>query len=184
MPLTHTNISSTVVTNVAHCKFFFISFCNIRRLSSNLNSVHQRLQSSNSHALFLTETKIKPLYPNDNSFMSTHLKCPGYEGLSSFFSNGGVCAFIHSAVQSSRLPQFDLINTGFQLIWMKISLPFTSKFIFTLYRSPNSTNIELLFDHISKSIDAITLQLSALKSPSLVISLSTFQTDLPHIQGI
>ena len=41
---------------------------------------------------------------------------------------------------------------------MKISLPHTSKFICTLYRSPNSTNHELLFDHLSKTIDTITLQ--------------------------
>ena len=61
-------------------------------------------------------------------------------------------------MQSSRLPQFDLVNPGFQLIWMKISLPSTSKFICTLYRSLNSTNRELLFDHLSKTIDSITLQ--------------------------
>ena len=44
------------------------------------------------------------------------------------------------------------------LIWMKISLPHTSKCICTLYRSPNSTNHELLFDQPSKTIDTITLQ--------------------------
>ena len=41
---------------------------------------------------------------------------------------------------------------------MKISLPHSLKFICTLYRSPNSTNHELLFDHLSKTIDTITLQ--------------------------
>ena len=41
---------------------------------------------------------------------------------------------------------------------MKISLPHTSKFICTLCRLPNSTNHELLFDHLSKTIDTITLQ--------------------------
>ena len=118
MPLTHANISSTAVTNVAHSKLFSISFCNIRGLSSNLNSVHQHLQSSNPHALFLTETKIRRLEPNDNFILSPHLKCPGCELFSSFLANGGVCAFIRSDVQSSRLPQFDLANPGFQLIWM------------------------------------------------------------------
>ena len=83
---------------------------------------------------------------------------PGYELFSSFFPNGGVCTFIHSDVQSSRLPQFDFVNPGFQLIWMKLSLPNTSKFICTLYHSPNSTSRELLFDHLSKTIDIITLQ--------------------------
>ena len=113
MPLTHTNISSTAVTNVAHSKLSSISFCNIRGLFSNLNSVHQHLQSSSPHALFLTETKIRPLDPNDTSILSPHLKCPGYELFPSFFPNGGICAFIRSDVQSSRLPQFDLANPGF-----------------------------------------------------------------------
>ena len=158
MPLTHTDISSTAVTNVAHSKLFSISFCNIRGLSSNLNSVHQYLQSSNPHALFLTKTKIKPLDPNDNFFLWPHLNNPGYELFSSFFPNDGVCAYVRSDVQSSRLHQFDLVNPGFQLIWMKISLPHTSKFICTLYRSPNSPNHELLFDRLSKTIDTITLQ--------------------------
>ena len=136
MPLTHTDISSTAATNVAHSKLCSISFpfCNIRGLSSNLNSVHQYLQSSNPHALFFTETKIKPLDPKDNSILCPHLKCPGYELFSSFFPNGGVCAYVRSVVQSTRLPQLDLVNPGFQLIWMKISLPHTSKFICTLYR--------------------------------------------------
>ena len=116
MPLTHTNISSIAVTNVAHSELFSISFCNVCRLSSNLNSVHQHLQSVNPHALFLTEANIKPLNPNDNSILFPHLKCPGYELFSSFFPNGGVCAFIRSDVQSSHLPQFDLVNPGFQLI--------------------------------------------------------------------
>jgi len=158
MPLTHTDISSIAVINVAHSKLFSISFCNIRTLSSNLNSAHQYLQSSNPHALFLTETKIKPLDPNDNSILCPHLKYPGYELFSSFSPNVGACASVRSDVQCSRLPQFDLVNPSFQLIWMKISLPHTSKFICTLYRSPNSTNYELLFDHLSKTIDTITLQ--------------------------
>ena len=132
MPLIHTDISSTAVTNMAHSKLFSIPFCNMRGLSSNLNSVHQNL--------------------------CPHLKCSGYELFSSFFSNGGVCAYVRSDVQSSRLPQFDLVNPGVQLIWMKISLPHTSKFICTLYRSPNSTNHELLFDHLFKTIGTITLQ--------------------------
>ena len=158
MPLTRADICSTAVTNVAHSELFSISFCNICGLSSNLNFVHEDLQSSKPHALFLTETKIKPLDPNDNSILRPQLKCPGYEIFSSFFPNGGACAYFHSDVQSSHLPQFDLTNTGFQLIWMKVSLPHTSKFICTLYRSPKSTNHELLFDHLSKTIDTITLQ--------------------------
>ena len=41
---------------------------------------------------------------------------------------------------------------------MKIFLPNTSKFTCTLCRLPNSINHEFLFDHLSKTIDTITLQ--------------------------
>ena len=93
-----------------------------------------------------------------------------------FFPNVGVCAFIRSDKQSSHLPQFDLLIPGFQLIWMKISFPNTSKFICTLYRSPNSTNQEVLFDHLFKSIETITLH-----SPrSEVIILGDFNVHNPH----
>ena len=149
--------TSTAATNVAP-QPFSISFCNIRGLSYNINPVHHHLQSINPYALFLTEAKIKPLDPSNSTVLSPHLKCPGYELFSSFFPNGGVCAFIRSDVQTSHLKQFDLSNPGFQLFWLKISLPHATKYICTLYRSPNSNNHELLFDHLSKSIETITLQ--------------------------
>ena len=158
VPLNHSDIDSTVATNVAHSKHFSISFCNIRGLSSNTNSVHQHLQSSNPHALCLTETKLKPLDPNDNSILSPDLKCHGYKLFSSFFPSDGVCRFIRSDVQTFRVTQFDLSSSGFQLIWLKLSFPGTSKFICTLYRSPNSNDHSLLFNHQSKSIDTIILQ--------------------------
>ena len=88
---------------------------------------------------------------------STHLKCQGYELFSSFFPIGA-CTFVRSDVQTLHLKQFDLSNPGFQLFWLKISLPHATKYICTLYRSPNSNNHELLFDHLSKSIETITLQ--------------------------
>ena len=61
-------------------------------------------------------------------------------------------------MQTLHLKQFHLSNPGFQLFWLKISLPHATKYICTLYRSPNSNNHELLFDHLSKSIETITLQ--------------------------
>ena len=70
----------------------------------------------------------------------------------------GVCAFNRSDVQTLHLKQFDLSNPGLQLFWLKISLPNAIQYICTLYRSPNSNNHELLFDHLSKSIETITLQ--------------------------
>ena len=72
--------------------------------------------------------------------------------------NLGDPANLNSQTSTICLPQFYLANPGFQLIWMKVSLPNTLKFICTLYRSPNSTNHECLFDHLSKTIDTSTLQ--------------------------
>ena len=153
----NTNNISTAATNVAP-KLFSNSFCNIRGLSSNINPVHHHLQSINPYALFLTETKIKPLHPNYSTILSPRLKCPGYELFSSFFPNGEVFVFIRSDMQTLHLKQFDLSNPGFQLFWLTVSLPHTTKYICTLYHSPNSKNHELLFDHLSKSIETITLQ--------------------------
>ena len=115
MSLNHTDIDSTASRNMAHSTF--------EDCPPNLNSVHQYLQSSNPHALFLTETKLRLLDPNDTSVLFPHLKCPGFELFSSFFPNGGVCTFICPDVQTFQLTQFDLSNSGFQLIWLKISPP-------------------------------------------------------------
>ena len=122
------------------------------------NPVHHHLQSTNPYALFLTETKIKPLDPSNSTVLLPRLKCPGYELFSSFFPNGGVCAFTRSDVQTLHLKQIHLSNPGFPLFWLKISLPHATKYICTLYRSPNSNNHQLLFDHLSKAIETITLQ--------------------------
>ena len=63
-------------------------------------------------------------------------------------------------MQTLHLKQCNLSNPGFQLSGLKTSLPHATKYICTLYRSPNSNNHELLFDHLPKSIEAITLQSS------------------------
>ena len=60
-------------------------------------------------------------------------------------------------MQTLHLKQFNLSYPGFQLFWLKISRPHATEYICTLYRSPNSNNHELLFDHLSKSIETIAL---------------------------
>ena len=104
------------------------------------------------------KTKNEPLDPSNSTVLSPHLKWAGYEQFSSFFPNCGVCASIRSDVQTLHHQQFDLSIPGFQLFWLKIYLPRATKYTCTLYRSPNSNNHELLFDHLSKSIETITLQ--------------------------
>ena len=61
-------------------------------------------------------------------------------------------------MQTLHLKQFDLSNPGFHLFWLKISPPHATKYICTLYRSPNSYNHDVLFNHLSNSIETITLQ--------------------------
>ena len=170
--------NSTAATNVAP-EPFYISFCNIRGLSSNIKPVHHHLQSINPYALFLTETKIKPLDPSNSTVLSHHLKCPGYELFSSFFNNGGVCAFIRSDVQTLHLKQFDLSNPGFQLFWLKIPLPHATKYICTLYRSPYSTIMNFSSTTFLNQSKPSLYNLHALNSLFLVISTSTTLTGSP-----
>ena len=83
-------------TDVANSKRFSISFGNTRGLFSNLNSVHQHLQSSNPHSLFVTEITPRTHDSNVNSILSPLLKFLGYELFSSSFPNGGV--FVHLSI--------------------------------------------------------------------------------------
>ena len=167
--------NSTAATNVAP-KPFSIPFCNIRGLSSNINSVHHHLQSINPYALFLTETKIKPLAPSNSTFPSPHLKCPGYELFSSFFPNGGVCAFIRSDVQTLHLKQFDLSNPGFQLFWLKFPflMPQSTFSLYTALLTQTITNFSST-TFLNQSKPSL-YNLHALKSLLLLISTSTTPT--------
>ena len=176
--MSKTEKRSTAATNVAS-QLFSISFCNIRGLSSNINPVHHHLPSINSCALFLTEAKIKPLNPNDITILYPHLKCPGYELFSSFFPNGGVCAFICSNVQTLHLKQFDLSNPGLQLFWLKVSLPRATKYICTLYHSPNSETMNFFATTFPNQLKPSLFSLHALKSLFLVISTYTTPTGSP-----
>ena len=140
MTKNNTNNNSTAATNVAP-KLFSFSFCNMCGLSSNINSVHHHLQYINPYALFLTEKK------SNLSIQVTAL-------LSLLISNAQIMSyflfFTRSDVQTLHLKQFHHSNPGFQLIWLKFSLPHTIKYICTLYSSPNSNNHGLLFDYLSK----------------------------------
>ena len=151
MSLNYTDLDTSAATNVAHSKFLCISFCNVHVSFSNLNSVHHHLQFTYSH-----ETKLKPLDPNVVSILSPHLKCPGFRLFSSFVPNGGLCAFFRSDVQTSHLTQFNLLNAGFQLIWLKTKILPVPIFLnsFALYCAPNSKSHELLYDYLPKSIGA------------------------------
>ena len=181
MPLIHSDISSTAVTNASHSKLFSISFCDIRGLSCNLNSVHQHLQSSSPHVLLLTKTKIKPLDPNDNSILCPHLKCPEYEFSSSLFQNGDVCAVICSDVQSSHLSQIGLVNTVFNSSGLKFPYLTLQNSLapYTAYLTQLIMNFYLTI--YLRQLTQLLFNLHALKSPSLVMSMCAIRTGFPNL---
>ena len=181
MPLTHTDVSSTAVTNVAHSKPFYISFCNIRGLSCYLNSVRQHLQSSKRHAVFLTETKIKPLDSNANSILWSHVKCLGYELFSSFFPNGGVCAY--SAMMYKVLVYLNLISlilvlnsSGQNFLYLALQNSFAP---YTAHLAQLTMKFYLII--YLRQLTNILLNFQALKSPSMLILMSAIQTSLPTL---
>ena len=145
---------------------------------------HQSSTSSSPihkpYALILTETKIKPLDPSNSTVLSPHLKCPGYELFSSFFPNGGVCAFIRSDVQTLHLKQFDLSNPGFQLFWLKKFSFLKPQSTFALYTALlTQTIMNFSSTTFLNQLKPLLYNLHALKSLFLVISTSTTPTGSP-----
>ena len=180
--MSKTEKSSTAATTLAP-KLFSISFynicclsSNICSLSSNINQVHHHLQPIYPYALFLVKTKIKPLDPNDRTFLAPCLKCSGYELFTSFSANGGVCAFISSDVQTLHLKQSDLSNPSFKIIGLEISLSHTTKYIFTLL---TQTTMNFFLTSFLNQSKPSLYNLQALKSLFLVISTSTNPTGSP-----
>ena len=124
-----------------------ISFINICGLNKNLNSVHHYLQSCKPLILFLTETQIS------HKTSTKHLQCPGYELISSFRLHGGVCAYVRSTLACTRLPALEKGKPD--ILWLKLALKSTTKFICCIYRSPSDNSFNELFDSISSQIDEL-----------------------------
>ena len=123
------------------------SFCNVRGLATNLDSVHHFLQVSKPDILFLTETQISP------SHATNHLACPGFELHQNFRLKGGVCAYVRSSISASREQQLE--SPDFDLIWLKLRMTSHLAFICVLYRSPNDNSCAEMFEHLSSQVDHI-----------------------------
>ena len=78
-----------------------------------------------------------------------------------------------------HLKQFDLSNTAFQLLWLKVSLPRATKYICTLYHSPNSETMNFFATTFPNQLKPSLFSLHALKSLFLVISTYTTLTGSP-----
>ena len=141
---------SEVTLNRNTHKEFSTVFCNIRGINKNLNAVHHHLLSNKPHILSLTETQIRD--PDD----ITYLRCPGYNLHHAFRPKAGVCTYVRADLPVSRQTRYEQSNSDFQLLWLKISIPHSTKFICTIYRSPNSSGHQDLFDHLTASIEHIT----------------------------
>ena len=134
-----------------------IDFCNIRGLSSNLDSVHSHLQISKPDLLFLTETQISQKFDINN------LKFPSYDIITNLKFKGGVVCFYKNSVPLSHL--FDCSTQHYQFSFFKISLPHHKKYICSVYRSPNTPGDSDFFSVLSNQI----LQLNPQPNDEIVL---------------
>jgi hypothetical protein len=95
---------------------FKVEFANIRGLHSNLNAVHQHLETARPAMLFLTETQIQR--PADTSY----LQYPGYVLEKAFLAKARACLFLRSDVCCRRLRRFE--EPSFSVLWVHVSRPY------------------------------------------------------------
>lgn len=108
---------------------------------------------------------------------------PDYELLASLFPNVGAWAFILFDLQTLYLKYSALSSSGFQLIWSKVSLPHTSKYIFIIIHSPNSNTMDFYSIIFPNQLKLSLFNLHALKLlSSSVISMSTTKTGSSFLQ--
>ncbi|KAL7640504.1 UNVERIFIED_CONTAM: hypothetical protein RMT77_008779 [Armadillidium vulgare] len=126
---------------------FFINFCNIRGLFTNFPFVEHHLSSSRPHLLFLTETQVSECSDSGPYSVSSYCLYP------QFSAKGGCCAYVRNDVLCSRVSNLD--SSEFSTLWLKLSCNSTTKFICSLYLSPNSTDYPKFFDYLNSKIEHI-----------------------------
>src|ERR1700755_743886 len=126
---------------------FFINFCNTRSLHSNLHFVEHHLSSKRPHLLFLTETQM--FDRSDNKPYSVFYYCLYLQ----FSAKGGCCAYVRNDVVCSRVSNLE--SSEFSTLWLRLSCHSTTKFIYSVYLSPNSTDYPKFFDYLNSKIEDI-----------------------------
>jgi hypothetical protein len=126
---------------------FFINFCNIRGLQSNLQSVEHHLSSSKPQILFLTETQVSEGSDSNLYSISSYCMYP------KFSSKGGCCAYVRNDVICSRVSELESLE--FSTLWLRLSCQSTTKFICSVYLSPNSTDYPKFFDYLDSKLEHI-----------------------------
>jgi hypothetical protein len=81
-----------------------------------------------------------------------------------FSAKGGCCSYVRSDITCSRVS--DLESSMFSSIWLRLSCQSTSKFICSVYLSPNSTDYPKFFDYLNSKIEHI---LSHSPFPEIII---------------
>src|ERR1044072_6527473 len=126
---------------------FFINFCNIRGLHSNFHFVEHHLSSSRPHILFLTETQVFECSDSKPYSVSSYCFYP------QFSAKGGCCAYVRNDVVCSRVSNLESFE--FSTLWLKLSCNSTTKFICSVYLSPNSTDYPKFVDYLNSKIEHI-----------------------------
>ena len=128
---------------------FVFNFCNIRGLNSNFHSVEHHLLSTTPDLLFLTETQLS------SQTSSTPFSVPSYYLYSQFHSKGGCCVYVHNRLPCSRAPELD--SPKFHTLWLKISSSTHTKFLCSVYLSPNLSNADYqeFYDYLSSKVEHI-----------------------------
>lgn len=130
---------------------YIVDFCNIRGLHSNLNAVHQHLESAKPALLFLTETQINP--PDDLSY----LRYPGYNLEHAFKSRAGVCMYIKGDICYHRLHSLEVSDLS--VLWARVDYSSCSRVYACLYRSHSGdAESARLFEHIQWATDRVLEQ--------------------------
>ena len=126
---------------------FFINFCNIRGLFTNFHFVEHHLSSSRPHLLFLTETQVSECSDSKPYSVSSYCLYP------QFSAKGGCCAYVRNDVVCSRVSNLE--SSEFSTLWLKLSCNSTTKFICSVYLSPNSTDYPKFFHYLNSKIEHI-----------------------------
>ena len=70
-----------------------------------------------------------------------------------FSAKGGCCAYVRNDVVCSRVSNLE--SSEFSTLWLRLSCHSTTKFICSVYLSPNSTDYPKFFDYLNSKIEHI-----------------------------
>ena len=128
-----------------------MDYCNIRGMHSNINAVHQHLETAQPTILFLTETQIS--CPADTSY----LHYPGYKLEHKFVRRAGVCMYVREDICCRRLQGLE--EGDLSVLWARVDYGGHTKIYACLYRSHSGdTDTARLFQHLQLATDKVLEQ--------------------------